>query len=1337
MYGHRTDLVFLEVHDAFWFEEEIQEDLVRITGRIARGTGSLAVKTSREIFDLSPDQVRHLLKLQFSCAGVSSGSGHFGTRHHNRTGVQQALKDFGVDAVPHLAIRMQQPLAMLVARGEFRTVAFPASSTLARFGCKNLRVPDSAGELLSQSGVPLEIRRQPLAAGRRENFDDFNLQSLPGELSFAADKLCEWYSSIMVSHLHDREVLEHVIRHLNTAATCLQHGPNPARRFGRIPRSLDTVVKILRVTDDIRSDLDLQAVLSNCLELIANDTMAKAFLTDAAECMGKCPSKGTLSKYRQVADSAYMVWNQQRAVGFVNNHVLYFLSDSSPQANRNWVLTEVRLLRKDTAREVYLAMSELYRTKGNSSDSSEVSDAFQAVDRAELFKVLQKGCSRHMFPPAAVGARRESLVHKLHAVLHSMRLDLGTWQLVMAAMAATCTITTDAGHESGFAAGDHPKLDQFFPHIRDDSWKSDSLHSLISLNPGSFDSFESKEADTAGPAGAEAGSAKAFEKSLWVQGGHHVCDGATDKITSEMKQAEWFKSLLQAVREYFKTTGNRELFVNQCLTSEQAKRSYAWLFDKKPPTMLEIRWGSLLAVARWVLDRRQCLQRHWSETKMKQVDKKAVEKPEALQAVDGETDSTKEKEKSRSEDRERLDRTCTAISSSFFWCFAYLIALLGDVLDAMDGFFDSCMCHSYTDYLLEGVIRKTTYWFRQKALQGDTGQRVKGKNTICPMRGCIAPLLAAGKLSEFIRRLLDIAYSRLLWVKDWLGGDVEPQWKLLVADFNAAKAHLVLWFSMKLGCWTSLPYLTAGLGHPDMTVARTVISKAVLLYDANRDDASRHPITVELFGPGQLRTELDQFLGGIPLRELPNLVLFAVKMMCIPLNERSIEARHRDVALSVRAAPNNSTTWVSWNLRSPEIWEHLKESPGFLQEFADAACEVREVLRAAIRLGLSDYPIILEEMELKGRIYPKVFGLVLYHCDVSTIYKSQPLRAKRKAAKQTGAVRKKLKTSQQIAKGRGKLAGKGRQTGLQPVEKRSGKCGAKPDSQHGGGADEADGQQVGEGTGKAGLQPVEAVASSDSHMLDLLPRSATRHFQQVFDKDSWYSVSRELIAAGGLEDLDARLIPTVGQMSGASAATIMPEILDGLTEEQQSELLLLQVDAPSAAASNDGFAEFDTDSLCGVGAALPTVTRHATIEVDGIEHTMIRIVKWHWQGVSGMRCVDNDVVGVDSLDIIVTTHDAYQVGADVVVDEQAQRRGAAGSVKVLSIPRLDFATMRRSILKWKVRSSAVCHFCGSVLGAIPVEKPDMRREMLCLMDQFVKAHEFSQYVYKQNTCINT
>ena len=104
---------------------------------------------------------------------------------------------------------------------------------------------------------------------------------------------------------------------------------------------------------------------------------------------------------------------------------------------------------------------------------------------------------------------------------------------------------------------------------------------------------------------AEVPETLTFKKALWIQGGHHICDGATSKLTDEMPEFETFRSQLQNVREWFGKNDNREFFIKACLLNTGGSQ-HVHLFKNKPPTILEIRWGSLLNVVGWFLEREDC-----------------------------------------------------------------------------------------------------------------------------------------------------------------------------------------------------------------------------------------------------------------------------------------------------------------------------------------------------------------------------------------------------------------------------------------------------------------------------------------------------------------------------------------------------------------------------------------------------------------------------------------------------------------------------------------------------------------------------------------------------------
>ena len=168
------------------------------------------------------------------------------------------------------------------------------------------------------------------------------------------------------------------------------------------------------------------------------------------------PSQATLSRARLMVDCGYMMWCRKR-VRRPFLAVPFLLCDSSPQAARDWVLTECRLLTKDGAIKVFRAVQLLFETKDQPDPT---------VDRAALFAIVDEGCARHMYPPGAVGSRRASLLHKLHVVLHVMRLELGSWAAVKAWASEVFSFTTDAGVEKGLAGVSAPHLAEFFPILQ-------------------------------------------------------------------------------------------------------------------------------------------------------------------------------------------------------------------------------------------------------------------------------------------------------------------------------------------------------------------------------------------------------------------------------------------------------------------------------------------------------------------------------------------------------------------------------------------------------------------------------------------------------------------------------------------------------------------------------------------------------------------------------------------------------------------------------------------------------------------------------------------------------
>ena len=74
------------------------------------------------------------------------------------------------------------------------------------------------------------------------------------------------------------------------------------------------------------------------------------------------------------------------------------------------------------------------------------------LERSEAEQMMAGKIRRHQLPPAALGSRRSSLLHKLHAFFHAYYNETCSWAALGGLMQTVVSVTTDAGTESGFAA---------------------------------------------------------------------------------------------------------------------------------------------------------------------------------------------------------------------------------------------------------------------------------------------------------------------------------------------------------------------------------------------------------------------------------------------------------------------------------------------------------------------------------------------------------------------------------------------------------------------------------------------------------------------------------------------------------------------------------------------------------------------------------------------------------------------------------------------------------------------------------------------------------------------
>jgi len=132
-----------------------------------------------------------------------------------------------------------------------------------------------------------------------------------------------------------------------------------------------------------------------------------------------------------------------------------------------------------------------------------------------------------------MASRHSSLLHKLHCLLHSLWLIIGSWALILKWCAGIIAFATDLGVESGLACIPTFRVQELFP------WFQDSVAARV-------DAEEDLFAEDPPPAGDVMPDAnltldRLFLNAVPIAGGLHVCHGATTRLTDSMENFEsWF-----------------------------------------------------------------------------------------------------------------------------------------------------------------------------------------------------------------------------------------------------------------------------------------------------------------------------------------------------------------------------------------------------------------------------------------------------------------------------------------------------------------------------------------------------------------------------------------------------------------------------------------------------------------------------------------------------------------------------------------------------------------------------------------------------------------------------
>jgi hypothetical protein len=267
-----------------------------------------------------------------------------------------------------------------------------------------------------------------------------------------------------------------------------------------------------------------------------------------------------------------------------------------------------------------------------------------------------------------------------------------------------------------------------------------------------------------------------------------------DPILSGMRGLTWFL--------HDKLT--RNLFVATCCIGQhQPLRA---LFRTFPETLVDWRWEGVWRVVQKLLDIQVPLRACWQRDRIATGGGRVH--PDGHHDHAGATVGI----------GAHLEQANWAVRSSYFWGYIQMLGVLGELIEHMFHWFESCPCHSDLQF-----GRATSWAAAQAAFRRFFGAHPELHG--CPLKGRRAPELAGGGFDVLLNELMGLATAHILVILP-LGLSIQERNRIL-QDFDHMKNTLVFTLQTKFSVWRQLPRILFGLGHWDVGIARHCATRAL------------------------------------------------------------------------------------------------------------------------------------------------------------------------------------------------------------------------------------------------------------------------------------------------------------------------------------------------------------------------------------------------------------------------------------------------------------------------------------------------------------------------------
>lgn len=296
-------------------------------------------------------------------------------------------------------------------------------------------------------------------------------------------------------------------RHIpNLGKLEMEVGDGCQRASKRLAYKSAFLIHVLIMSGLIMHDANLRQVLAGAFGLMLPPSLAAPLVRAVEDAKAiPLPHKSTISRWRMLLDSAFMMWTRVR---LQQEHVHFGMVDSSTQGGKDYVLVVIAsILKADLPALVERADDLAFMHKNR----TEIDEALRDIDKEQsIMDFIAKRIVLHRPPPVMLASGRTRLFDKF--------LETGSPDALRAFLQGLLVLTTDLGVEFNLATVRPMEANVLFPYA-----------SFANLGGQEF-SAEVVDFDDGGDPSALVG----FTDSLSIPGVLHIIHNASNELLDSM-----------------------------------------------------------------------------------------------------------------------------------------------------------------------------------------------------------------------------------------------------------------------------------------------------------------------------------------------------------------------------------------------------------------------------------------------------------------------------------------------------------------------------------------------------------------------------------------------------------------------------------------------------------------------------------------------------------------------------------------------------------------------------------------------------------------------------------